>query len=203
MVICTNFSSGVAFGLTIASVPWAAISQSPDKYILDKYLPNGHALRDPSHMGKAAVLLLLSHWRDRQDQYGTDDAFRFEFKYNKNGMTLANYNQGIADGLGINLVHGESGDKSDWMDGQCDLDNDEGGGNGSDADRTDGEGQVQEDEDEDEEDLPPTPSLNTQDCPTGVSGEVSDGEDEIPVRGRLRRRITRKRRSKSYQWVHD
>ena len=70
-----DYNIGVAFNINGMSVLWAAISQAPDKYIVAKYLPEPHEFRDPSHMGKSAIIALIGYWWDRQENHRIEEAF--------------------------------------------------------------------------------------------------------------------------------
>jgi len=72
-------------------VPFTRLASRSTDYIEDRYVPYEFVWKDPRNMSKETILELCNHIRQRQDQYGAEEGFRFLSYYNGKEIVEAEY----------------------------------------------------------------------------------------------------------------
>ncbi|KAG1719960.1 hypothetical protein EDB19DRAFT_1918361 [Suillus lakei] len=80
--------TGLCSGLDKAVMPWSAIIQSQDDFMVRKYVPADVALKEPSKLQNWDTTALLNFWYAQQET-GEDPTFLFKVWKNKDGDMVA------------------------------------------------------------------------------------------------------------------
>ena len=69
-------------------MPFKALTINTTKLVSPEYLPEGANIRDPRNMKKESIVAFFAHIKQRQDQYGADNSFRFQKVLGKHQETI-------------------------------------------------------------------------------------------------------------------
>ncbi|KAI9429894.1 hypothetical protein H4582DRAFT_2064504 [Lactarius indigo] len=95
-------------GIENQTIPWGSLSSDPSAWIDEECIPYDFEWKDPSKIRIDEVFRLLDHWRDRQDQDGSDEE-SFDLHYNEDSNPQGDKTD---DSLDESSVHDEPSDHS-------------------------------------------------------------------------------------------